>query len=248
MNLETLRDLQKAQVEMVKAFVSFCGAEGLTWFLTGGSMLGAVRHRGFIPWDDDVDIGMLRVDFDRFVTLRMGDEYTVSSEKTDAAWGYCFCKIYKKGLFYRGSAVFIDVFPYDNAPAGNIACRLQDWFFSKFNALALYKQKKLVSLNKIKLFIIALIAPLFSLSLLQKLRYKSMTVFAKNETPCLVQWTGTWRLEREKFDKNIFFPLGQYEFEGLLYPGPADYRRYLTQMYGDYQKLPPEAERQSHFE
>ena len=79
-----MNDIQKKQLEILKAFIRVCDKYNLRYFMVGGSALGAARHKGFIPWDDDIDVGMPREDYDKYITLQKeyeGTPYFVKSEK-----------------------------------------------------------------------------------------------------------------------------------------------------------------------
>ena len=100
---ETLDKLHQVELEILDDFVSVCEKNKLRYFLTGGSMLGAVRHSGFIPWDDDIDIGMPREDYDKFIKLgseALGDKYTLECFELNDNYHLPFAKIVKNNTIF----------------------------------------------------------------------------------------------------------------------------------------------------
>ena len=122
---QALKKLQDEELDILVMFSAFCASHGLKWFLESGTCLGALRHKGFIPWDDDIDIGMLRPDYDRMLTLAQNElphGYSLHTfENTNGFPGF-FAKIYKDDTVFETQetreagcpqGIFIDIFPYD---------------------------------------------------------------------------------------------------------------------------------------
>ena len=117
--------LQEKQLNILKYFIKVCEKHNLQYFLVGGSTLGAIRHKGFIPWDDDIDVGMPRKDYDKFVELQSefeGTPYFIQTFKTDPCYIYNYGKLrdssttfientFKQHRINHG--VWIDIFPID---------------------------------------------------------------------------------------------------------------------------------------
>lgn len=122
---ETLRRLQLVELGILKDIDQVCRANGITYFLDSGTALGAVRHGGFIPWDDDIDIGMPRDDYERFLEVAptaLGEKYEVSDPRDNPHQAALFAKVMLKGTRFAteetieagfDQGVFVDVFPYD---------------------------------------------------------------------------------------------------------------------------------------
>ena len=120
-----LARLQGEELDILDMLSAFCREHGICWFLDSGSVLGSLRHQGFIPWDDDIDVGMMRPDYDRF--LRLADEclpkgYSIHTFDNTSGFAGMFSKIYKDGTVFSTKetrdagckqSIFIDVFPYD---------------------------------------------------------------------------------------------------------------------------------------
>jgi lipopolysaccharide cholinephosphotransferase len=252
----TLKKLQAIELEILDEYIRICDKFNLTYFLTGGSALGAFRHKGFIPWDDDIDIGMPRDDYEKFLILADSElkvDYYIWNVQKYSDTNFCFTKICKINTVFLENdtvleegkqGIFIDFFPYDNAVNCKLLLFLQDLFYQTYTALYHYKINR--TKKGIKAMIFRFVTDRLSFKTIQSLRQKPMLIFKNRKTDYFVQWTGTFSYKRETFNKSMFFPLEKIEFEGKLYNCPHDMDAYLTQMYGDYMRLPPEDQRVSH--
>ena len=129
MEQELLRRVQLTLLEIAVEIKRVCEENDIRYFLSDGTLLGAVRHQGFIPWDDDMDMGMLRADYEKFCRIApkaLKPEYCLETWNTDSGYGLPFAKVMKRNTVYleskkntkmREKGFYIDVFPFDNAPA-----------------------------------------------------------------------------------------------------------------------------------
>ena len=129
--------LKKAQLKIAKEIKRVCDKNGIKYFLDAGSMLGAVRHKGFIPWDDDMDIGMLDADYKRFLEIapnELSDEFFVDNYYNNMEYGLVFSKVRMKDTIYKEKIgpknakhqeIFVDVFPYFSRSENNLKRKLQ---------------------------------------------------------------------------------------------------------------------------
>ena len=125
MDKDSLRRLQLTQLEMLKDIKKVCDKHGIRYFLSSGTLLGAVRHKGFIPWDDDLDLDMFRSDYEKFLNIaqkELGKQYFVQDWDTDNCYGFPFAKVLKEGTMLQEAVtegtgvrdgIFIDIFPLD---------------------------------------------------------------------------------------------------------------------------------------
>ena len=121
----SLREIQLEELEMLKNIVKFLDKNNIQYFLCGGTLLGAVRHKGFIPWDDDIDIAILREDYEKFVKIaqenKIHDNYSVASFETNTL-DYPFCKVLNHNIEISSKSLidknlWIDIFPLDGFPS-----------------------------------------------------------------------------------------------------------------------------------
>ena len=127
MEQDVLRRVQLVQLEIAKEIKRVCDENGIHYFLDAGTLIGAVRHQGFIPWDDDLDIGMLREDYDKFVKIAptaLKPEYIWQDWNNDEHYAVPFGKVRKKNTVYqeekssrlKNNGFYVDIFPFDYAP------------------------------------------------------------------------------------------------------------------------------------
>ncbi|MEG0419187.1 LicD family protein, partial [Gordonibacter sp.] len=134
---DMLRKLQLVELEILRDIDAVCRTHGIVYFLDSGSALGAVRHGGFIPWDDDIDLGMLRADYERFLEVApraLGDGYVVADPRKRTDQAGMFAKVWKRGTkFFTEETIdagieqgiFVDIFPYDPLHSNPVIARRQ---------------------------------------------------------------------------------------------------------------------------
>lgn len=267
------QSLKEALLDIYKDVDALCKHHGLTMMLGGGSCLGTVRHKGFIPWDDDLDIMMPREDYECLISCieagELGDsyEYTYPQRKKDSKGP--FLKIYKKGtlnveLIGEGGnfpkGIFLDVFPMDYAPKSIFVRKLKGFiadglqFMGILTTYAQFSTKELDGfmalddeLNK-RYKTKKRIGKIVSIIPHRKWVYWfDRFVASKKNTGYLGIPTGRKYYFNEVLGKETFLPTSQAEFEGLMVQIPGDYDKYLTNLYHDYMQLPPEEKRERHF-
>lgn len=238
-----------------------CEKHNIRYFMIAGTMLGAVRHKGFIPWDDDMDFGMLRNDYDKFVSVCAAEidenKFYLQTDKKDKYYTFNFAKLRLCGTkviesfssdVQTNQGIYIDIFPIDNLADGKTVARLQCKKFWFYRSLLWIKcgygsgEVKKKTSYKIARFI----SRFFSIAYLKKRKLKIIAKYKNKETRYVVTSDGTYGLKKETLEKAWLKNLKNYDFEDRQYPGIADYDTYLTYFYGDYMQLPPEDKRNHH--
>lgn len=122
---QALKRLQKAELSILLAIFDVCEAGGISWWMDSGTALGAMRHGGFIPWDDDIDVGMLRADYDRFLEVAprlLPEGFSLHTARDTKGFAPLFAKVFLDGTRFETretreaglrQGIFVDVFPYD---------------------------------------------------------------------------------------------------------------------------------------
>ena len=253
-------EIKKELCSMMKTLDMYLDNHNIKYSIMAGTLLGAVRHQGFIPWDDDIDIAIFRDDYDKLVAILRNDRFISNNlvasgfeiDKTEMP----FIKIYNNNIFVHDdlkrtdSKLWIDIFPFDYIPNK----------FSKYFQLKCYfyqkmYHKKLESMNyfstecikksgviKYINIIAVLIASMFKNNYLAEklIDYSKKYRTLKSNNMQDLTW-GTKSVPSSLFDDIV-----NYKFENIYVKGFEDYDAYLKCVYGDYMIIPPEHERVSH--
>lgn len=261
-----IEQVQAIVLEMLEELDRICKIIGVQYFLIGGTALGAVRHAGFIPWDDDIDVGMLRDDYEKFLAhagSELGKNYFLQTAETDPYTYFPYAKLRRNGTtflhwreihlkMHRG--IYLDVFPYDNIPDDDISRRRQHAAVQTLTKLFVYnrvllpeeKRHGLAGLMRIVLRPVAhVLAKTIPVSLITKILKRSMTLYNNRQTDAIACLLIPKYLV-EYMRRETLLPLSSIKFCGRYYTCPNDIHQYLTTHYGDYMKLPPEHERVNH--
>ena len=263
----TLRELQLCELQLVKAVLSICERHQLTVFMMGGTFLGAVRHKGFIPWDDDVDLGMSREDYETFLRVapqELPQGYILRHFAKDPDMPYYPAQVVDPSFeildtsaqIAKTRSAWIDLFPLDGMPKGKMGC-----FFHKYRLLYLRMMLKFSQFSQVVAVNLAhrplheriLIAVGKHLHLESRLDTnkrmhlidRCLKKYPYETASQVVNFMGAYKF-REMFPKKIYESLSEYPFEDLQLLAPSDYDTVLRQMYGDYMTPPPQNEQNKH--
>ena len=216
-------------LQTYKVFANFCKDAGIQFFAAGGTMIGAVRHQGFIPWDDDIDVYMTRPDYDKFISLR---EY--------------------QGIpFILGAYVDVFVLDYEEGAYNEVAnkrmnfAKKVDHFFISSNDHSYKEIKYLFVHGDLKKTILYLFQKLFFKAYHSLLKKQLKNFSTNNQGEWLVAYTGTSGL-KDLFRSEWFADSIRYPFEDTFINVPSGYDQFLTAMFGDYMTLPPIENQCSH--
>ena len=255
---EELKQIQNIQLELIGEVDRICKKKGIHYNMVGGTMLGAIRHKGHIPWDDDADIGFLREEYEKFreacrTELDTERFYIQDFRDTEGyRWGYG--KLRRKGtLFVRQGqefmpyeqGIFIDLMPFDNVPDGWIARRVH---FAECFAFRKLFWSKVGAKNEQKT-VIRLIYKVLNLipENAVKKAYESFIQSGRRRNNALVRiLTFPTPKHCYGYKRKWYTELRKYEFSGMKLPGARDYGGYLSVKYGDYMELPPVEKRKVH--
>lgn len=262
MTKKELRKVQLLQLEMAKEVKRICEKHQIKYFLEAGSMLGAVRHGGFIPWDDDLDIGFLREEYDKFIGIapkELSDKFYLQNSDADDNYGLMFSKLRLKGTKFvenmsqkneASKEIFIDLFPYNNRSDDEQQAQREAKKFRIWTHLLLIKCGMHVwegqGVKKFLKFLpFQMLAMFYSKDGLRKRMNELNSLHRGEECKDVYLQDGTvayyWYLPKDILEEFV-----DKNFEGELFPIPKAYDAYLTRVYGNYMQLPPEEERKTH--
>lgn len=256
-----LRMLQLTELEILTEFARICDMHGLRYYLVGGTLLGAVRHGGFIPWDDDIDVAMPREDYDRFAQLaprELAEEYFYQCPDTDPNYYLSYAKIrqngtevyeerFKNSRFHKG--VFVDIFPLDFCPKRGWLCHLL------FNTLAVMNYRGQIDSGeiykpysewsgKVGYGVLKLLSPP---KLIKTRRYLLKLSKSLSRGDYVASYSGAYGYYKEVFPWEWFNSPELGLFEGKMYSYPSKSKNLLQQLYGsNYMNPPALSEQQTH--
>lgn len=245
----TLKESKKIQLEMLRSLDSFCRSHDIDYSLAWGSLLGAVRHKGFIPWDDDIDVTMTRDNFDRFVNAYKSDKYELREPMRSDRWEF-YAKIVDPSTVVKFNkhpfskfGIWITIFPMDNRPEDDMKWKEMKKRLERYTTLARMKyatwdRSWVRNLIKLILHIVLIPIPI------RFINRKVTSIIHSCDNSHIPLSKFVW----QGYNKYYYYPdsvANEYTdkpFEDLIVRTIVDYDTYLKVTYGDYMKLPPLSE------
>lgn len=257
---------KELQLFILRHLMKFCKKHNIAMFAAWGTLLGAVRHKGYIPWDDDIDVAMTRTDYDRFVRTYLADEeqavYELYCFESDKRCPFPFAKLRLTGTSLIQSdttsqssdpGIAIDIFPLDKMPQDRSERRAHykklAWWTQLYISSAMWKAGNLRAgwqariLTVIRVVLHVLLWPIPREKLYQKYR-KAAAAYAQSEEK-LFGFSANANFD-QCINEDDLFPIQMLPFEQEEIPAPASPHRWLTDTYGDYMKFPPAHQRFGH--
>lgn len=262
---EEFRKMQLLELDMLIDFDRVCRKHNIKYSILAGTMLGAVRHKGFIPWDDDADIGMLREEYEKFklvISDLNPDICFFQDHTTDPEYRWGYGKLRRAGTEYVRvgqehlkckTGIFVDVFPLDDCPRSSFGQMVQDFYCFCCRKILWSEVGRVVCKGFLKAWysLLAKIPTKYAFSLLSLYTKKS-----RNDNDKLVRtlcYTSIGKLyfkhplkQKYGLPKSWFLNCSEYDFENVKLMGSRDYDEVLSFWFGDYMKLPPENQREQH--
>ena len=266
--MPNLNSLQKAELRLLHQFVEICDKHHFRYIMLGGTMLGAVRHGGFIPWDDDIDMGMPRQDYECFIKWMREQEdkkeFHLNYYKDQNGYiaypakleNLNYNVLNKSGMNARQMGAWIDIFPLDGMPGGGLQLHLK-----KLRLLTLRACMQLAQFNYVAVKYTQ--RPWYEKAIIQIAHYfnplegasaghyadkidKLLKQQDYNSSPKIVNFMGAYKF-KEMFEAQMYKETDMYRFEDLMLPGVKNSDLYLTQLYGkEYMAPPNEAIKNKH--
>ena len=260
---EQIQKIQEIELENLRELKRVCDAIGVQFFVYGGSLIGAVRHQGFVPWDDDLDIGMLRADYDKFISeapKHLSEKYYLQTPYSDKKTPYFYTKLRKNGTkcveyaahrlnIHHG--IYVDIYPIDELPNEDAVFWERHKKYQKWIRLFVWRQNPYRAARSTTLKQRWKACVRYAGALVLRLVPRSFFIKKLDSISKKDNGKGTGRYGNYSFPKpqNTFervlpFETAQFEGESVLLP--SDWDGHLRRRYGDYMALPPEDERIGH--
>ena len=252
MSVDELKEIQLGILDYV---ANFCESNKIRYWIDSGTLLGAIRHKGYIPWDDDIDIGMLREDYDNFSQL---------FNKTDSKFRFLCVEntpdfylphgkvcdsstiLYEPDENGYKLSVNIDIFVYDNAPEDDRELQRMYDVRDKLRSIYMIQNTKVVYEGKIVKYLLKLARKIVYRTFYSNVILRMVNHSKKYSLDSMQRVGNFTSFTRMVCDKRVFDDFVDVSFEGRTYKAPIGYDEWLRSFYGDYMKLPPKEKQVSH--
>lgn len=248
------KQVWKIELDMFEAFIQICENHGLNYYILGGTLLGGVRHKGFIPWDDDIDVGMMRDDYEKFIKFaktELSDRFFLQTVETDEDYYYGITKIRANNTsailyseweqqfpFHQG--IFFDIFPIDAVPDSEIMRKIHKFLVRLTNSIArssainLKLMTRFSLLHKISFVFFRILLFFIKPITFAKWRDKIVTWYNDKNTKKCGFISQLYRIDNGIWDRSDFEEIMEIPFEYLVVKAPKNYDNILTHSYGDW--------------
>ena len=262
----TIKEIQKSSLEVLKKIDEICRQQGFQYYLAYGTLLGAVRHKGFIPWDDDIDIMMPRKDYEMFIRYFVGHKneltpFKIFEYRYDVDYPYMIARVsdnrYKLNVYNEkdyGIGLFVDIYPLDGAGDTKSKPYVLKKKSTPYASMCFLSTRKSVKRENTKSLVkyilkfpVFIFAKMLGKNYLMKKLEKIGSTYSYDDSKYVgvIVWAsdeGTKTI----YPKTWFGEGTDLEFEGLRCRVPIDYDKVLTRGFGNYMELPPEKDRVPH--
>ncbi len=262
MTQENLKRLQQAQLMIMDEIHRVCEKHQIAYYMIGGTLLGAVRHEGFIPWDIDIDIAMTRADYTRFKEVcedELQEPFCYCDHLTDHDFNHPHALICLKGTKMRqrfshlnpqipAQPIYLDIFPLDDVPTSMRAQQKQAKKLRWLKKLKRLRVGYLFSRTPIKVLAKKLVRGLLFWAPVDKINaveQKTMQKFSGSESGMLCSMASHYSYAKQCMPKEKYGTPVLLQFEDRAYYAPQEYIWYLERIYGDYMKIPPKEEQEN---
>lgn len=262
MNMTDLKKLQSVQLEIMDEVHRICAEHQITYYIVGGTALGAVRHGGFIPWDLDIDVAMPRADYERFAQIAptsLANRYIYRDYKNTHNFMHPHALICVRNTFLstkydslnsreENVGIYLDIFPIDVIPDEPVLCRKHLMDIERVKRIKYLRRGYLYSKQPLKNAAKKMVAALLFFYKIDKLNAKFDRVcqyYENTESSLRCLTSGRYGCFKEIMPAAIFGTPQLVKFEDRMYFAPEQLEEYLTRIYKDYMTLPPEEERQA---
>lgn len=256
MKQKILDRLHDTMLEIYSEITRICEKHNLDYFVVGGTLLGAVVHKGYIPWDDDLDIAMPRDSYDKFIQIckeELNENFFIHCTETDKNYWLPFIKIRMNNTIFleekrknvkSHAGIYVDVFPFDYCSEKNTKKHKRKWKTITYINNHIYTRITGIKKYSKSAMLLNPIFSLFSVKKLSKYRDKLMRSFDQGERKFFVDLAGGRRLDNSYFDVSDIQPIQELQFGNTYVKAPKDPNKYLLQLYTERYKIIPPKEKQ----